>query len=104
MNRAPLAAVSPSLKIHKRKKAAAKAAFPGHGLGERQDGTEVRMRGSAKEKARQRRLFLWLPRTDGWHLLKTQGISRSLEIMRSGKEVSRQNSYIRELQYTPWSW
>ena len=34
----------------------------------------------------------------GWHLFKTQGIKRSLEIMRSGKEVSRQNAYIREQQ------
>lgn len=34
----------------------------------------------------------------GWHLLRKYGLKKMLEIMKEGKEVSRQNAYIRDLQ------
>lgn len=34
----------------------------------------------------------------GWHLIRKHGLGKTLEIMRSGKEVSKQNAYIREKQ------
>ncbi|MEM6803591.1 MAG: methyltransferase domain-containing protein [Bacteroidota bacterium] len=34
----------------------------------------------------------------GWHLISTYGLKKALEIMQSGKEVSKQNAYIRKKQ------
>lgn len=34
----------------------------------------------------------------GWHLIRNHGLRRALEIMQLGKEVSRQNAYIRDMQ------
>ena len=34
----------------------------------------------------------------GWHLLRHHGLKKTLQIMREGKEVSRQNAYIRGMQ------
>ena len=40
----------------------------------------------------------------GWHLLTTYGWKKSVEIMRSGKEVSKQNAYIRKKQQSGEYW
>lgn len=40
----------------------------------------------------------------GWHLLKTYGLKKTLEIMRQGKEVSKQNAYIRDMQVRGEFW
>jgi ubiquinone/menaquinone biosynthesis C-methylase UbiE len=40
----------------------------------------------------------------GWHLLRKHGWAKALEIMRSGKEVSNQNTYIRKKQLTGEYW
>ncbi|PHN05989.1 class I SAM-dependent methyltransferase [Flavilitoribacter nigricans] len=40
----------------------------------------------------------------GWHLLRKYGFKKTLEIMREGKEVSRQNAYIREIQRQGGYW
>lgn len=40
----------------------------------------------------------------GWHLLRNHGLSKTLEIMRKGKEVSKQNAYIRKKQLNGEYW
>lgn len=40
----------------------------------------------------------------GWHLLRTHGLRQSLEILRDGKIVSRQNQYIRQMQQNGTFW
>lgn len=40
----------------------------------------------------------------GWHLLRKHGLRRTLEIFKEGKEVSRQNAYIRNLQKDGTFW
>ena len=40
----------------------------------------------------------------GWHLIKTYGLSKALKIMNEGKEVSRQNRLIREMQRDGTFW
>lgn len=34
----------------------------------------------------------------GWHLLRHYGLRKTLQILKEGKEVSRQNAYIRDMQ------
>ena len=40
----------------------------------------------------------------GWHLLRNYGLKKTLEILREGKEVSRQNAYIRDMQRKGTFW
>ncbi len=40
----------------------------------------------------------------GWHMVKKHGVRKSIEIFRQGKEVSRQNAYIREMQQQGIFW
>ena len=40
----------------------------------------------------------------GWHLLRHHGLGKTLEIMRAGKEVSKQNAFIRNKQDTGDYW
>lgn len=40
----------------------------------------------------------------GWHLLRRYGFRKTLAIMNEGKEVSRQNAYIREMQHQGIFW
>jgi len=40
----------------------------------------------------------------GWHLLRKHGFKKTLEIMQSGKEVSKQNAYIRKKQVSGEYW
>ncbi len=43
------------------------------------------------------KVFDW-QRALGWHLLRQYGLRKTLEIFKEGKEVSRQNAYIRDMQ------
>ncbi len=40
----------------------------------------------------------------GWHLIRQYGIRKTLHIMKEGREVSRQNAYIREMQRKGTFW
>jgi len=40
----------------------------------------------------------------GWHLIRHYGLKKTMEIMRAGKEVSKQNAYIRDMQIRGEFW
>ena len=40
----------------------------------------------------------------GWHLLRSYGLKKTLQIMKEGKQISQQNAYIRKMQRTGIFW